>query len=99
MESSTFHRFVQSRIPYYLQKNLASVVAVAVAAAGMSSLRRGPLPRLALVAAGSGALDVSFQSVAELGWAAMSFVALVKFGIFALAIGGYYLQSFVACPC
>ena len=94
-----FHRFVQSRIPYYLQKNLAFVAVVAVAAAGMSSLRREPLPWPVLVAAGSGALDVAFQSVAELGWAAMSFVALAKFVKFGLAIGGYYLQSFVACPC
>ena len=67
MESSIFHRFVQSRIPYYLQKNLASVAVAVAAAAGMSSLRREPLPRLALVAVESGALDVSFQSVAELG--------------------------------
>ena len=94
-----FHRFVQSRIPYYLRKNLAFVAVAAAAAAGMSSLRREPLPWPALVAAGSGALDVAFQSVAELGWAAMSFVALAKFVKFGLAIGGYYLQSFVACPC
>ena len=93
-----FHRFVQSRIPYYLQKNLASVaVAVAVVAAGTSLLPREPPLRLALVAAVSGGLDVAFRSVAELGWVAMNFVALVKFGIFGLVVGECYLQAF-ACP-